>query len=167
MSRRALAFVIFAIAVSAGCVRLGFWQLHRLSDRRALNALLSSRLADSPRPVRELLRDSASAAYRRVTATGSYDFANEFALASRTRQGSPGVNIVTPLRVPGTDTVVLVNRGWVYSPDAMTVDLSRWHERPEATVTGYLLEVNAAGKGPVTAPANARVLRRLDRDSVR
>ena len=166
MSRRALAFVIFAIAVSAGCVRLGFWQLHRLSDRRALNALLSSRLADSPRPVRELLRDSASAAYRRVTATGSYDFANEFALASRTRQGSPGVNIVTPLRVPGTDTVVLVNRGWVYSPDAMTVDLSRWRERTPATATGYLLPVHGAGRGAVSAATNRRVLRRLDRDSL-
>jgi surfeit locus 1 family protein len=167
ISRRAVGFVAFAIVVSAVCVRLGFWQLHRLGERRALNAMLASRLADAPRPVRDVIRDASTATYRRATATGTYDFANEFALASRTRQGSPGVHIMTPLRIAGTDTAVLVNRGWVYAPDAMTVDFSRWHEPPDATVTGYLLEVNAAGKGAVTASANARVLRRLDRDSVR
>ena len=129
MSRRALAFLIFAIVVAAGCVRLGFWQLHRLAERRALNA--QARRRDCPRrraPCATLLRDSATAGFRRATATGTYDFANEFALASRTRAGSPGVNIVTPLRVAGTDTAVLVNRGWVYAPDAMTVDFNRWRE---------------------------------------
>jgi len=158
--------VLFAVLVSAGCVRLGFWQLHRLGERRALNTMLSSRLGATPRPVRELFGDTASSQFRRVTATGTYDFANEFALASRTRQGSPGVNIVTPLRLAGTDTAVIVNRGWVYAPDAMTADLSRWREPAEATVTGYLLPVNGAGRGPVVAPTNARVLRHLQRDSL-
>ena len=166
MSRRALAFVIFAVAVSAGCVRLGFWQLHRLSERRALNAMLASRLEDAPRPPGTLLRDSATAAYRRVTVTGTYDYANEYVLSSRTRQGSPGVNIMTPLRVSGSDTALLVNRGWVYAPDAMTVDLARWREPANATATGYLLEVKGTGSGPVAAPKNPRVLRYLSRDSL-
>jgi surfeit locus 1 family protein len=167
ISRRAIGFVLFALAVSAGCVRLGFWQLHRLAERRALNAMLASRLGGAPRPVREIIADSSAAEYRRVTATGTYDFANEFALASRTRQGSPGVNIITPLRLAGTDTAVLINRGWVYAPDAMTADLARWREPTEATVSGYLLQVNSTARGPVTAPSNARVLRHLQRDSIR
>ena len=166
MSRRALAFVIFAVAVSAVCVRLGFWQLDRLSQRRALNAMLASRLGDPPKPARDLMRDSATAAFRRATVTGTYDFEHEYALASRTRQGSPGVNILTPLRVAGTDTAVLVNRGWVYAPDAMTADLDRWREPVGATATGYLLEVKGTGAGPVTAATNQRVLRYLDRDSL-
>jgi len=166
MSRRALAFVIFAVAVSVGCVRLGFWQLHRLAERRALNIMLASRLEDAPRPVADLLRDSATAAYRRVRVTGTYDYANEYALASRTRQGSPGVNIMTPLRVAGSDTVVLVNRGWVYAPDAMSADLARWREPVNATATGYLLEVKGAGSGPMAAATNPRVLRYLNRDSL-
>jgi len=166
MSRRALAFVLFAVAISAGCVRLGFWQLDRLSQRRALNTMLASRLSGAPRPARELMRDSATAAYRRATVTGSYDFDREYALASRTRQGSPGVNIMTPLRIAGTDTAVLVNRGWVYAPDAMTVDLTRWREPASATATGYLLEVKGTGAGPAVASTNARVLRYLDRDSM-
>ena len=30
--------------------------------------------------------------------------------------------------MPGNDTAVLVNRGWVYAADAATADLSRWRE---------------------------------------
>jgi surfeit locus 1 family protein len=165
VSRRALAFVIFAIVVCTGCVRLGFWQLHRLAERRALNARLSARLSEQPMPVRDLLRDS-TAAYRRASANGTYDFANELSLSSRTREGSPGVNIITPLRVSDSDTAVLVNRGWVYAPDAMTVDFTRWRERSAATVTGYLLALPRGGRGRVAATTNPRAVRRLDFDSL-
>jgi len=160
-----VAFVVFALVVAAGCVRLGFWQLHRLGERRALNAMLAARLGGTIVPVRDIARDSSSAAFRRVTASGTYDFANEFALASRTRQGSPGVNIITPLRIAGTDTAVLVNRGWVYAPDAMTVDLPRWREADAATVTGYVTAMEPTAANAVSA-TDARVLRHLYRDSL-
>jgi len=166
MSRRALAFVIFAIVVAAGCVRLGFWQLHRLADRRAANARLASRLSLPAAPALEAMRDTASAEYRRATATGTFDFDNELSLASRTREGSPGANIITPLRVPGTDTAVLVNRGWVYAADAMSVDFARWREPNDAAITGYLLEIPRGGRGTVSAPRSPRVVRRLVYDSL-
>lgn len=166
MSRRVLAFVIFAIIVAAGCVRLGFWQLHRLSERRALNAKLASRLSDRAVNVRDLVRDSATAQYRRAHAIGTYDFANELSLSARTRQGSPGVNIVTPLRLAGTDTAVLVNRGWVYAADAMTVDFTRWTEPTDASVTGYLLEIPRGAGIAVTTASTARAVRHLDYDSL-
>lgn len=165
MSRRALAFLVFAVAVSAGCVRLGFWQLHRLSERRALNARSSARLSAPPLALRDVLRDTATAGFRRTSVAGTYDFANEFALAARTREGSPGVNLVTPLRLADTDTAVLVNRGWVYAPDAMTVDFTRWMESPRATVTGYLVEIGRTARGSVTAN-HPRVVRHLDLDSL-
>ena len=166
MSRRAFGFVIFAILVAAGCVRLGFWQLHRLAERRAINAKLTARLSTPPAPALEAMRDSAMAAYRRTSANGTFDFGNELSLAARTREGSPGVNIVTPLRVPGTDTAVLVNRGWVYAADAMSVDFGRWREPNDAAVTGYLLEIPRGGRGAVNAPSSPRVIRRLEYDSL-
>jgi len=166
VSRRALAFLIFAILVSSGCVRLGFWQLDRLRQRRATNAMLIDRLASPPRPVRDVMRDSATAGFRRATATGTYDFAHEFALAARTREGSPGVNLVTPMRLAGTDTVVLVNRGWVYAPDAMTADFKRWTEPAATTVTGYLVAIARGVHGSASAATNPRVVRHLDLDSL-
>lgn len=166
VSRRALTFVIFAIMVAAGCVRLGFWQLQRLGERRTLNAKLASRLSAKPVEVRDLVRDSATAQYRRARASGAYDFANEMSLAARTHQGSPGVNIVTPLRLAGSDTAILVNRGWVYSADAMTIDFTRWTEPTDAVVTGYLLEIPRGGRGAVTGATSARSVRHLDYDSL-
>ena len=166
VSRRALAFVLFALAISAGCVRLGIWQLNRLGERRERNAMLDSRLGAPTAPARDIARDTATAAFRRVTAVGTYDFANEFALASRTRQGSPGVNIITPLRLPGTDSAVLVNRGWVYAPDAMTVDFEKWREADAANVTGFVAAIEAAAPNAVSAATNTRVLRHLYRDSL-
>lgn len=166
MSRRAVGFVIFAILVAAGCVRLGFWQLHRLAERRAINAKLTSRLSTPSAPALEAMRDNASAAFRRSSANGTYDFGNELSLAARTREGSPGANIITPLRVPGSDTVVLVNRGWVYAADAMSVDFGRWREPNDAAVTGYLLEIPRGGRGAVTASSSPRVIRRLEYDSL-
>ncbi len=166
MSRRAFGFVIFAALVAAGCVRLGFWQLHRLSERRAINAKLAERLSTPPAPALEAMRDTASATYRRASANGTYDFSNELSLAARTREGSPGANILTPLRVAGSDTAVLVNRGWVYAADAMSVDFGRWREPNVAALAGYLLEIPRDGHGPVTAPRNPRVIRRLEYDSL-
>jgi surfeit locus 1 family protein len=167
VSRRSVLFVALAAVVAAGCVRLGFWQLHRLAGRRALNARLASRLDETPVAVRTIVGDSAAAEFRRATAAGTYDFANEFALAARTREGSPGVNIITPLRAPGTDTAVLVNRGWVYAPDAMTIDFARWKEPPAASDTGYLLAIpSSSGPGAANASTDPRVVRRLERDSL-
>ena len=166
MSRRALGFIIFAALICAGCVRLSFWQLHRLREKRALNAMLSSRLGAAPSAVRDVARDTANAAFRRARAVGTYDFANEFALAARTRQGSPGANIVTPLRFAGTDTAVLVNRGWVYAPDAMSVNFARWRERDSASVSGYLVAIEQGKRVTVSAKSNARVVRHLDVDSL-
>jgi len=60
--------------------------------------------------------------------------------AARTRAGSPGVNLLTPVRQPNSDTAVLVNRGWVYSPDGATVDRARWHDR-DSVFVGYAEEL--------------------------
>jgi len=166
MSRRTFGFVIFAIVVSAICIRLGFWQLARREERRALNEMLADRLGARPAPAFDAIRDSATAQFRRATASGTYDFANEFAVGSRTNQGSPGVHIVTPLRIAGRDTAILVNRGWVYAPDAMTVDLGRWKEADSATASGYLLALPRNGRGTVSTSTSPRTLRRLDADSI-
>jgi surfeit locus 1 family protein len=94
-----------------------------------------------------------------VTFTGVPDYAHEFALTGRTRNGSPGVNIITPFRIPGRDTVVLVNRGWVYSPDASRVDFARWKEPDTLMVAGYV-ETTIDTIGEVGEPT--RQFRQMD-----
>lgn len=128
MKRVNLIFVILGSIFALVCLRLGFWQLARLSERKALNRELSARATTAPVPLTQLPADTGAAHFRRVIVNGKYDFAHEIYVTNRTRNGSPGVQVITPLRVAGTDTAVLVTRGWVYAPDGMTIQRDRWKE---------------------------------------
>lgn len=139
-SLRLRLFVLAAVAAAALFVRLGIWQLSRLHERRAQNALVLSRLDSAEVDFWSLPRDTALARYRRVRITGKPDYAHELLWAARINNGSPGVNFLTPVFVPGHDTAVLVNRGWIYSPDGATVDETRWRES-DTTFTGYAQEL--------------------------
>ncbi len=155
MPRRTLLFAVISVLAAALFVRLGFWQLDRLAQRRECNRLLTSRLAAPPAP----WSDTTAVRYRRVRISGVPDYEREIVLVGRSREGSPGVNLITPLRLRGSDTAVLVNRGWVYSPDATTIDQARWREGDTLTIQGYVEAFNQPGPGDL--PAHQRIARRL------
>jgi surfeit locus 1 family protein len=166
MNKRTISFLAFAAIVAAGCIRLGIWQLDRLKQRRAHNAEVATKLVAPPMTIEQVMTDTGALRFRRAMASGTFDFAHEIALSSRTHNGSPGVDLITPLRTHASDSAVLVNRGWVYAPDGMTVDFGKWHEPDTATVTGYLEELPTAGAGGVTTTMGGRIVRRLQRDSL-
>lgn len=156
MSRKIIAFVAIAVVLAALFVRLGFWQVHRLGERRARNTELRARLSESIATFHQL-RDTSS--FRRATVTGVPDFDNEIVYAGRSRNGSPGVYLLTPMRGAVSDTAVLVLRGWVYAPDAATVDVPRWREA-RSEYTGYVIALPSlsAAQRP-----KGRTVRTLDR----
>ena len=162
--KRPFLLLVLAAIVAAGCIRLGLWQLSRLRERQGLNALVRSRLGEPPTTLDALRRDSLNVRFRRLSATGVYDYERELLYGARVHQGSPGVNFLTPLRLAGHDTVLLVNRGWVYAPDAATANRAQWRERDSLTVHGY------AEPFPDVPPqregADPRVLYRLDRSEI-
>jgi surfeit locus 1 family protein len=162
VTKRLYLFVCVAVCVAVVFIRLGFWQLHRLEQRRRRNALVAARIAEPVAALTALPADSTSR-LRRARVTGRPDYEHELVLAPRSFEGSPGVNLVTPLHIPGRDTAVLVNRGWAYAPDGLTVDRSRWHER-DSTFVGYA-EIAAAEEGTAGSAVlrdDPHLLRRLD-----
>lgn len=161
---RRLAGLLIPLALAVLFARLGVWQLSRLAQRRAFNATLVARLASPSADMAAISPDTAVGHYRRASAQGTYLFDHEIAWAARMREGSPGVNILTPLRLAGRDTVLMVNRGWAYSEDASTIDFGRWRERDTASVTGYL--ETYPGTDPVPLKAGAKVVHRLDRGRI-
>ncbi len=160
MRRREIALVVTAAVVAVACVRLGVWQLERLRERRAWNATV---LSEYQRPVTPLeqLSSGDSVRYRRVTITGRYDHSRELVLANRARRGSPGVHLLTPLLREGTDTAVLVLRGWVYAPDAARADVARWREHSARGVAGYVRGFDESSRDP---PLLEGVLKTLNYD---
>ena len=167
MSFRRLVLSILAISFAALSISLGFWQLRRLSERRTANALLASRRFAPEVPLDSVPSDTAMAHFRRVRVRGAYDYGNEMVLTLRGRNGSPGVNILTPIRRVGSDTAVLVNRGWVYSPDGVTVDTKRWREGDSVDANGFVEVFPTRGPFAAPNPARPRSMRRLDRAGMR
>lgn len=164
-SRRiAIALLLLAAVV---CVRLGIWQLDRLADRRA-----QSRSVEESRalPVVHLTAEGArrpdSLADRWVEATGRYDHVHEMVIRGEAFQGVPGVHVVTPLRLKGSDTAVLVNRGFVPAPDAVRAKTDTLREPGEVTVRG-LAQAISSGSGRRLVSGGRVTWARLDLAAVR
>jgi surfeit locus 1 family protein len=168
VSRRQLAAIVVSLLFAALFARLGVWQLSRHVERRAFNRLVASRVDSLPVPLEALPADTALTRFRRVRVEGTFDWEHQIVLASRSRNGSPGVYLLTPLRRSGLDTAVLVYRGWVYSPDALRVDLARWREPDSAAFDGFILPwPTAPREGSPAVRGEPRALRWLDAASVR
>ncbi|MBX6333651.1 MAG: hypothetical protein IRY91_17530, partial [Gemmatimonadaceae bacterium] len=164
MTRRTIIVAVLATGMAALFARLGVWQLQRLAERRAFNTQFERRLSAEPVSLDQLPTDIALAQYRRVRVTGRYDFDHEIIITARSRQGAPGVYLVTPLIPDGGGRAVLVNRGYVYSPDASTIDRTRWHEPEHATVEGYVHIIPSHLARDPRSVANPMAWRALDRE---
>ncbi len=163
MTFRKWILAILAVSFAALSISLGFWQLRRLAARRAANAILESRRAAPEITLDSLPADTGAAHFRRVRIRGTYDYPHEIVLTLRGREGSPGVNILTPIRRAGNDTAVLVNRGWVYSPDGVTVDLNKWREGDTVDANGFVETFPTVGAFDQPNPKRPRSMRRLHR----
>ncbi|MFQ5747233.1 MAG: SURF1 family protein [Gemmatimonadota bacterium] len=121
--RRPWLLVALAVVVAGVFVRLGIWQLDRRTERRAANAAHRERLAAPPLAGPDLLALPAdSSVWRRAELTGTYDYGRELVVRARSLRGAPGVYVVTPLRLGGGGTV-LVLRGWLPAADGLHADL--------------------------------------------
>lgn len=125
-------FLVLALGTAAVCVALGVWQFRRHQARRALNGVATEHRARPPvvYPTRGLEVES------QVIMTGRFDLEHEFVLRGRAHDGAPGVEIATPFRVAGSDTAVIVVRGFVPSDDAMSVDLVAIADTGVRTIRG-------------------------------
>ena len=102
-----------------------------------MNARIESRMNAPARPVEAIDRDTIESRFATVIVSGVPDYGHEVVLTHRGHNGAPGVDVLTPVRIPGQDTAVLVNRGWVYSPDGMFIELHRWRDTA-TTFSGYV-----------------------------
>lgn len=92
---------------------LGVWQLQRADAKRALRERVSAQATQSPRVLSAPLPDPESLYLTRVAARGAFDRQRQYLLANQVRDGRSGYLVLTPLRLEGSETAVLVARDWV------------------------------------------------------
>ena len=156
-TRRKVTLVVVAVAVAALCVRLGFWQLSRLHERRSFEAAVHAGLAGEPRPIAAVLPredgvDVDAVRYVRVDVTGSFDPEREVILYGRGLGEREGHHVLTPLLMPG-GVAIVVDRGWVPFRDDTPPVAEAAPPAGEVTVTGILLPSEGGLPGDGGGPA--------------
>jgi len=150
MSLRARLLVMaFFTVVTLVCLALGLWQMERRKDRRAANVMALEARSAPPVRLESGATISASLEGRRVSAVGHYDHVHDIVLRGRAYRGSPGVEVVSPLVLEGGRTAVLVNRGFIPTPDAVTVQTDSVREPGRVRVEGTALLITSGGGAPL------------------
>lgn len=92
---------------------LGLWQLARGQQKAALIAAVAAQRERPPLSQAEFLAgDRPSQRYRPVVLRGRWAGEHTVFLDNRQMGGKVGFYVATPLRLAGSDEVVLVQRGW-------------------------------------------------------
>jgi surfeit locus 1 family protein len=66
-----------------------------------------------PSTVTGQLLDAPTAQDALFTVTGTYEPEHQVFLDNRQENDQPGVHVITPLKIEGSETRILINRGWV------------------------------------------------------
>jgi surfeit locus 1 family protein len=115
---RLWALVLAGLACAAG-IALGNWQTRRAEQKRVLGAELAS---------------------KQIAARGIFLPQLSVLLDNKLRQGRPGYEVITPLRLADSDMHVLVNRGWVAAPPTRDVLPQVRTPQGEVRLEGIALE---------------------------
>lgn len=114
--KRAYLRLFLVTLLVAICVAMAWLQLWRAETRgerfeREQAALLSTPVSLSPQ-----LREREKLLDRAATARGHWLAAKTLFLDNKIYRSQPGYHVLTPLQLSGSETVILVNRGWIAAP---------------------------------------------------
>jgi surfeit locus 1 family protein len=131
-----LAALVLVVLFSA----LGFWQLDRAEQKRAVQAAFTEsgdRLS--------ITSDASYPLYQPLTATGHYLDERQFLIDNMILGGRVGYFVVTPFEYESGGPLLLVNRGWVGKDSAEDVQAAL---RTESDVPGETIVRGRAGQLP-------------------
>lgn len=129
---------VFVIVLSVVFVRLGEWQLDRLAERKENNAIVEQHVT-APAVDYSTVFDKAitdADQWQRVRITGVFDRDHQFQVRFRNNNGPRGIEVVTPLRTPSGE-VVLIDRGFI---ETNTSEVATIPDPPagDVTVVGHV-----------------------------
>ena len=94
-------------------LRLGWWQWSKGMDVETQVALRDQRSAVNPLLLGAEAVNAQEVDGIAVVVRGHFDVTQQFFLDNQQHEGRPGVHVITPLQIEGSQVRVLVNRGWI------------------------------------------------------
>lgn len=158
LSPRWIGLAVFATFMTVASVWLGGWQHDRYESRQSANDVTRGNYRADPVDLEQALASgwSDDLAWRTVTATGTFQPDREVTVRFAQRDGRPGVDVVTPLRLE-SGRVVLVDRGWKLADNTGAAP----DDIPAApagtvTITGWL-QPDSTADAAATTPTDGQV----------
>ena len=92
---------------------LGLWQLDRAEQKREWMASVERAFNAPPLDLNQARPDYPQGLHRQARAYGRFDAQRQFLLDNQIRDGRLGYMVLIPLRLAGSDSALLVERGWL------------------------------------------------------
>ncbi|PZQ45135.1 MAG: SURF1 family protein, partial [Phenylobacterium zucineum] len=137
---RWVALAIFVVALAIAFVNLGFWQLARLDQRRAMNNSVVAHETSAPVPFESVFTRTIVEAdqWQRVSVQGTFDAEHQYLVRYRSNGEQSGYEVVTPLRTTSGEWV-LIDRGFGVKPnDADYPSVLPAPPSGEVSIVGYV-----------------------------
>lgn len=153
---------VFVVLLLPLLIWLGFWQLRRADEKRAILATYDARRHAPPVKLEALRRPPKR--YERISVKGRFMNDREFLLDNRIDQGRLGYEVITPVIDAATGQLVLVDRGWI----AGFVDRSKLPDVPPVpdsqTVIGeaYMPDTERVAADEWASPGWPKVIQSID-----
>ena len=112
--RKLLLLSLAAVFFATLGIYLGFWQLGRAAQKEALQSAMEQQASKLPLAQHVFLNgyDANAVLHQRVLLSGSWVPQSTVYLDNRQMNGKVGFFVLTPLRLQGSDKVIMVQRGW-------------------------------------------------------
>ncbi len=98
-------------------IKLGFWQYNKAEQKKALQATYEKYGQSPPLKLPAVIDKPEEWRYRPVAVSGVYLPQYQFFLDNQVEGEAVGYHVITPLQMEGTETVVLIDRGWITARD--------------------------------------------------
>jgi surfeit locus 1 family protein len=109
--------MIFAVIICLAMVRLGFWQLDRAEQKRAILRQSIQLSEQAPVDLESLLPQLDTALttlrFRQVSALGHYLADESILIDNQVLNSQVGYALLTPFKLTSSAKVILVDRGWL------------------------------------------------------
>jgi surfeit locus 1 family protein len=140
LNTRTILAGLLLVAVAAGCVALGFWQLDRAAERRGIAQSIEKGRAASALSLNTRVLDPQTLKnWTPARADGTWRDDLSVLLDNRNLEGRPGLWLATPL-VLADGRAVLVLRGWFARPLGAQTPPSIATSREPQTIQGELAQ---------------------------
>lgn len=147
---------LLVVLVLIMLINLGLWQLRRLDEKRTFNQNMAAAFNQPATPLGNSPINPAELHFQRVAVTGTFDNAQAIVIRNQLLGDTPGLHLVTPLRLKDSDQAVLVDRGWIPRGDSDPdpADLAAYDLPGEVTLEGiaYQTQTRPGGLSPLDPP---------------